>query len=120
MSSEEEATITEEEERISRLRDEALELGFTEAEVDQMMTAGVDATNMRRMAKGKFGETDETVTPALGSRLGDAIAAKVDAKVTETEPTALANKQGDTKPHKHSYRKNGTCACGAVRRAKKS
>ena len=75
----------------------ALSLGFTEAEADQLAKAGehgADATNIRRVAEAKgLSSTKGTIPP----------------------PAHLA-----VKKHKHSYRKDGTCACGAVRKVRRS
>lgn len=71
----------------------ALELGFSEAQAERFAWNGTDATNMRRIAEHLgIGKYKQTID------------------VPPPEP----------KKHSHSYRKDGTCACGAVRKAKRS
>lgn len=41
-------------------------------------------------------------------------------KVRAIKPKVAETKPEVHKAHKHSYRKDGTCACGAVRKAKKA
>ena len=63
----------------------AIELGFTEAKAERYEKLGVTATNMRHIAKAK--------------------------NMPSTKQTITL----EPKKHKHYYRNDGTCACGAVR-----
>ena len=74
-------------------KDYALSLGFSDEDAEAMGKVNADATNIRRVAEAKG------ITPA-----------------------AKADSQGEavTKQHQHSYRKDGTCACGRVKRERKS
>lgn len=69
----------------------ALELGFSEAEADRFERLGANATNIRKVAIAK---------------------GMPSTKQTIAQPPK-------PKQHKHSYRKDGTCACGAVRKKPK-
>jgi len=80
----------------------AIELGFTEAEARQLDKANADATNIRRVAVAKG---LASVKPALAK------------PKPEPEPVAT-QAEAVTKPHRHYYRKDGTCRCGAVRKVK--
>ena len=72
----------------------AIELGFSVAEAERYQKLGVTAINLRHIAKAKG--------------------------MPSTKPTIPPPDKGEGKPHKHSYRKDGTCACGVVRKAKKA
>lgn len=83
----------------------AKELGFTEAEARDIAASktgrGQDATVLRRMARAK-GLIAEPKTEGKGK--------------TSATKTTLST---EPKKHRHSYRKDGTCACGHVRRERK-
>lgn len=81
----------------------AKELGFSEADAQALGScaagSGADATNIRRIARGKG------LLPELPSSGG-----RTEEK-PKTEPV-------QPQQHKHSYRKDGTCACGRKRKVK--
>ena len=72
----------------------ALELGFTQEQADHYERRGTNATNLRKIAKA------------------------MDLPGTKQSIASPPDAQGEGKKHKHSYRKDGTCACGAVRKVK--
>ena len=84
--------MTEETEKVYSPREFALSLGFTEAEADQLDKAGAHATNIRQVAIAKD-------LPSM--------------KQTVAKPET--DTQGEVKKHRHYYRNDGTCACGAMR-----
>jgi len=90
----------------------AIELGFTEAEARDLDHAQADATNIRRVAEAKG-------LPSTKPKL-----AKPERSFTpKQEPELLPSleitpSQAEGKPHRHSYRKDGTCRCGVARKVK--
>ena len=90
----------------------AIELGFTEAEAQDLDHAQADATNIRRVAEAKG-------LPSTKPKLGKPSGVDADGQPNPPEPEPVATQaEAVTKPHRHSYRKDGTCRCGAVRKVK--
>ena len=103
----------------------AIELGFSEALAKHYEELDLDATKLRQIArakdmpssKPKLGKPETTIN--VNEPIpDDAPVILVDEEVVK----GIADKLDKAliKPlHRHSYRKDGTCRCGAVRKAKK-
>ncbi len=76
----------------------ALELGFSEEDAERLGSNYTNATNIRRIEKGL---REKGLMPDQKG--------KPDVVPQKTEVVS------ETKEHKHYYRKDGTCACGAVK-----
>jgi len=82
----------------------ALELGFSEADADALGKSGVDATLLRRLAKAK--RAKGLIPEQIKMRQSEVPPPKKEAPAeSEAAPP-------EPKKHQHSYRKDGTCACG--------
>ena len=92
----------------------AIELGFTEALARHYEKRGTNATNLRKIAVAM----DLPGTKPTIAKPPDELPPEPDAE-PEREPVVdeHASTSAVTK-HKHSYRKDGTCACGAVKKAR--
>jgi len=111
----------------------ALELGFSEHYAEFAGRAGVDATTLRNVAKAKrarglmrdqkgevVGELPYSVSLNKGETPEQVPAVDL-KKATEEVYEALENRvapEPEPKKHQHYWRKDGTCACGAVRKIK--
>lgn len=107
----------------------ALELGFSKESAERFAAVNANATNLRRLAEAK--RAKGLMPDQIAERAADAEAARL-AKAEGSETVHLTDEElsagvsvEDEKPdvpavpkHKHYYRKDGTCACGVVRKAK--
>ncbi|GAH68514.1 unnamed protein product [marine sediment metagenome] len=93
--------MTEEKEQVYNPYEFAKELGFTEAECQTLAHIEAHATNIRAVARAK-GLLPDKKTIALPDKV-------------ESKPDS----QAEGKKHRHHYRKDGTCRCGAVWTLKK-
>ena len=108
----------------------AMELGFTEREARDIAASktgrGQDATVLRRMARAKG------LIPAEAKPATEGMGKVTPAETKKHKGKVLTNTAGETvnegltyplsataRKHKHSYRKDGTCACGNVKRQRK-
>ena len=82
----------------------AIELGFNEEQARRFEWNSTNATNMRRIAK------------SLGLPSTKQDLAKPEPKPEPKPELAGEDAEPVTKPHRHSYRKDGSCRCGAVRK----
>jgi len=91
----------------------AIELGFTEAEARQLDKAGADATNIRRVAVAKD-------LPSMKKSIANpSFTPKPESELLPQPEIVASQAQAVSKPHRHYYRKDGTCRCGAVRKVKR-
>ncbi len=107
----------------------ALELGFSEEDAERFGKQDYDATKLRLLAKSRGVKKlmpDQLAAKAEGEGksgmhpLDVKALAKINAeKAAEATARALEERlAAKPKVHKHYYRKDGTCACGAVRKVK--
>ena len=101
----------------------AKSLGFSGDDAQRVANAkdgkGLDATNVRRIAKvkGLLSDKPKIDVPKFVSESG-AIETEPKGDVIGVGTKAIVDNL--PKKHKHYYRKDGTCSCGAVRKAKKA
>ncbi len=90
----------------------ALELGFSEADAEFYAQVNPNATNLRNVAKAKRAKG------LMPDQLAEGVVIHQVKGTSEAGGILPYGVKPNAKKHHHSYRKDGTCACGAVKGVK--